>query len=213
MDRPECVEAVVFDFDGTLCDTEPQNLRLVQGVLRQIGAEVPMKALEVLTGGDDRVTVPSILEEYGATGTIDDYERLRDGCYRTYAEADLAPEPGVLELMGSLRACGVKLGVASMTPARCVLTALNRMGLAGTFDALVFGDMVEHRKPAPDPFLKVLGHLGVDPARAVAFEDSPTGIASAKAAGIYTIAYRGASVVQDVSAADEAIDTFVGFSL
>ena len=62
MARPQRIDAVLFDFDGTLCNTEVENLRLVQGVLCQMGAEVPMAELEVLTGGEDRVTVPPILE-------------------------------------------------------------------------------------------------------------------------------------------------------
>lgn len=213
MARPARIDAVLFDFDGTLCNTEVENLRLVQGVLRQMGAEVPMSELEVLTGGEDRRTVPPILERYGVAGTIDDYERLRDNCYRTYAEADLALEPGALELLDDLRARGVKVGLVSMTVARCILTGLARLGILSRFDAIVCGDMVERRKPAPDPYLRAAELLGVEPLACVAVEDSPTGIGSAKAAGCYTIAYTGGGIVQDVSAADEAVDSFVGLGL
>ena len=62
MARPERIDAVLFDFDGTLCNTEVENLRLVRDVLRRMGAEVPLSELEVLTGGEDRVTVPPIIE-------------------------------------------------------------------------------------------------------------------------------------------------------
>ena len=213
MARPARIDAVLFDFDGTLCNTEVENLRLVQGVLRQMGAEVPMSELEVLTGGEDRRTVPPILERYGVAGTIDDYERLRDNCYRTYAEADLALEPGALELLDDLRARGVKVGLVSMTVARCILTGLARLGILSRFDAIVCGGMVERRKPAPDPYLRAAELLGVEPGACVAVEDSPTGIGSAKAAGCYTIAYTGGGIVQDVSAADEAVDSFVGLAL
>lgn len=213
MARPARIDAVLFDFDGTLCNTEVENLRLVQGVLRQMGAEVPMSELEVLTGGEDRRTVPPILERYGVAGTIDDYERLRDNCYRTYAEADLALEPGALELLDDLRARGVKVGLVSMTVARCILTGVARLGILDRFDAIVCGDMVERRKPAPDPYLRAAELLGVEPGACVAVEDSPTGIGSAKAAGCYTIAYTGGGIVQDVSAADEATGSFVGLRL
>ena len=213
MARPARIDAVLFDFDGTLCNTEVENLRLVQDVLRQMGAEVPMAELEVLTGGEDRKTVPPILEKYGVADTIDDYERLRDNCYRTYAEADLALEPGALELLDDLRARGVKVGLVSMTVARCILTALARLGILSRFDAIVCGDMVERRKPAPDPYLRAMELLGVEPARCVAVEDSPTGIGSAKAAGCHIIAYPGGAIVPDVRAADEAVDTFVGLGL
>ena len=213
MTRPHRLEAVLFDFDGTLCNTEVENLRLVQGVLCQMGAEVPMAELEVLTGGEDRVTVPPILERHGVAGTIDDFERLRDECYRTYAEAALELEPGSLELLDGLRARDVKVGLVSMTVARCILTGAARLGILNRFDAIVCGDMVSRRKPAPDPYLRAAELLGVDPAHCVAVEDSPTGIASAKAAGCHVIAYTGCDIVQDVSAADEVIDSFVGLAL
>lgn len=213
MARPARIDAVLFDFDGTLCNTEVENLRLVQDVLRQMGAEVPMAELEVLTGGEDRVTVPPILERHHVAGTIDDYERLRDNCYRTYAEANLVLEPGALDLLDSLRARGTKVGLVSMTVARCILTGVARLGILDRFDVVVCGDMVERRKPAPDPYLRAAEFLGVDPVRCVAVEDSPTGIGSAKAAGCHVIAYTGCDIVQDVSAADEVIDSFVGIAL
>ncbi len=213
MARPERIDAVLFDFDGTLCNTEVENIRLVQGVLRQMGADVSLEELEVLTGGEDRVTVPPILELHHVAGTIDEYERLRDNCYRTYAEADLVLEPGALELIDGLRARGVKTALVSMTVARCILTGVARLGILDRFDAVVCGDMVEQRKPAPDPYLRAAELLGMDPMRCMAVEDSPTGIASARAAGCYVVAYTGCDIVQDVSAADEVINSFVGFEL
>lgn len=213
MTRPSRLEAVLFDFDGTLCNTEVENLKLVQGILRQMGADVSMGELEVLTGGEDRVTVPAILERHHARGTIDDYERMRDGCYLTYSQAPLKLEPGALVLLDGLRGRGVKLGLVSMTVSRCILTALARLGIADRFDAIVCGDMVERRKPSPDPYLRAAELLGVDAEKCVAVEDSPTGIASAKAAGCHVIAYTGCDIVQDVSAADEVVDSFVGLVL
>lgn len=213
MARPERIDAVLFDFDGTLCNTEVENLRLVRDVLRRMGAEVPLSELEVLTGGEDRVTVPPILEKYGVAGTIDDYELLRDNCYHTYAEAPLALESGALDLLDGLRARGVRVGLVSMTVARCILTGAARLGILNRFDAVVCGDMVERRKPAPDPYLRAAELLGVDPAHCVAVEDSPTGIASAKAAGCHVIAYTGCEIVQDVSAADEVVSSFLGLEL
>lgn len=213
MARPERIDAVLFDFDGTLCNTEVVNLRLVQDVLRQMGAEVSFEELEVLTGGEDRLTVPPILERHHVAGTIDDYERLRDNCYRTYAEANLVLEPGALDLLDSLRARGTKVGLVSMTVARCILTGVARLRILDRFDVVVCGDMVSRRKPAPDPYLRAAELLGVDPAHCIAVEDSPTGIRSAKAAGCHVIAYTGCDIVQDVSAADEVIDSFVGLAL
>ena len=213
MARPERIDAVLFDFDGTLCDTERHNLVLVREVLARLGAPIPDEELYALSGGDDRVVVPPLLEKYGSPHTIDDYERLRDHCYRTYSEADLELEPGVRELLQGLRGRGVAVGLVSTTIARCVLTALNRLRATNLFDVMVFGDMVARCKPDPEPYRRALEFLGVDAAHAVVFEDSSTGVAAGQAAGCYTIGCTRCAIGQDLGAADELIDTFVGLEL
>ena len=80
-------------------------------------------------------------------------------------------------------------------------------------NVIVCGDMVSRRKPAPDPYLHAAELLGVEPSACVAVEDSPTGIASAHAAGCYAIGYSGCCIEQDISSADEVISTYVGFEL
>lgn len=211
--RPDCLKAVLFDFDGTLCDTEVHNLALIKAILHGMGAPVTDAELAEMAGGDDRVTVPPLLERYGASGTIDDYERERDGCYRTYAEADLALEPGARELVASLRERGVATALVSTTVARCLLTALDRLRALDLFDVVVTGDMVMRRKPDPEPYLRALELLGVGASEAVVLEDSPTGVASAHAAGCHAIGYAGCSVEQDLSSADEVVTSYVGLDL
>lgn len=213
MARPERIDAVLFDFDGTLCDTERHNLVLVREVLEQLDVPISEQELHALSGGDDRVLVPPILERHGSPYTIDDYERLRDHCYRTYSEADLELEPGARELIEGLRERGVAVGLVSTTIARCVLTALNRLRATDLFDVMVFGDMVTRCKPDPEPYRRALEFLGVDAAHAVVFEDSSTGVAAGQAAGCHTFGCTRCAIGQDLSAADELIDTFVDLRL
>lgn len=213
MARPGRVDAALFDFDGTLCDTERLNLELVREVLEQLGTHVSDEELHALSGGDDRVVVPPLLERHGSAHTIDDYERLRDFCYRTYAEADLALEPGARELIEGLRARGTAVALVSTTVSRCILTALDRLRALDLFDVIVCGDMVSRCKPDPEPYLRALELLGADAAHAVALEDSSTGVAAAQAAGCYAIGCTRCAIGQDLGSADELIDTFVGLEL
>lgn len=213
MARPGRIDAALFDFDGTLCDTERLNLELVREVLEQLGTHVSDEELHALSGGDDRVVVPPLLERHGSAHTIDDYERLRDFCYRTYAEADLALEPGARELIEGLRARGAAVALVSTTVSRCILTALDRLRALDLFDAIVCGDMVSRCKPDPEPYLRALELLGADAAHAVALEDSSTGVAAAQAAGCYAIGCTRCAIGQDLGSADELIDTFVGLEL
>ena len=156
---------------------------------------------------------PYDIEETVERCVIEEYERRRDGCYRTYSQAPLALEPGARELVSSLRNRGVAVALVSTTVARCVLTALDRLRALDLFDVVVTGDMVERRKPHPDPYLRALDLLGVGAGEAVAVEDSPAGIASAHAAGLHAIGYSGCSLGQDLSAADEVVDSYLGFIL
>lgn len=213
MPRPDCLDAALFDFDGTLCDTEGHNLVLVREVLGQLGVDIPDEELHALSGGDDRVVIPPLLKRYGSAHTIDDYERLRDFCYRTYAEADLALEPGARELVEGLRARGVAVALVSTTVSRCILTALNRLRALDLFDVVVCGDMVSRCKPDPEPYQRALELLGADAAHAVVLEDSEAGVASAHAAGCYVIGCTRCSIGQDLGSADELIDTFAGLEL
>ncbi|HJB48895.1 MAG TPA: HAD family hydrolase [Candidatus Olsenella excrementigallinarum] len=210
MARPSQIRAALFDFDGTLCDTESKNMELARSILLEMGVPVTDEDIQELAGEDDAVVVPRYFEKYGAPYIYDDYEAVRNGCFRTYAEADLALEPGARELMEALRARGVKVGLVSTTPARGPLVALDRLGIVHLFDALVFGDMVERHKPEPDPYLFALRVLGVDSSETIVFEDSAVGIAAARAAGCHAIGYAGCSVVQELSAADEVITTYLG---
>lgn len=213
MARPQRLDAVLFDFDNTLCDTESSNLELVDGILRDMGVVLSEVELLSLSGGEDRVTLPPLLEKHDAPGRLDEYELRRDGCYRTYAEADLELEPGARELLSSLRERGVAVALVSTTASRCILTALDRLRALGLFDVVVCGDMVARCKPDPEPYRRALELLGVAPEHAIVVEDSPTGAAAGRAAGCHVIVYGGCSLDRDVPAADEAIDSFVGLEL
>jgi HAD superfamily hydrolase (TIGR01509 family) len=96
--------------------------------------------------------------------------------------------PGVMDYLESARRLGLRLGLASSSPRSHVHGHLERLGLLEYFESTkCFEDTGKH-KPDPTPYLAVLNELHVEPAEAIAFEDSPNGIASAKAAGIFCVA-------------------------
>ncbi len=97
------------------------------------------------------------------------------------------PMHGALELVAELRESGRPMAVASNSFHRLVDLALKGSALRDAFDIIVAADDVQHPKPAPDLFLEACARLGISPVDAVAIEDSPTGVASAKAAGMFVI--------------------------
>jgi HAD superfamily hydrolase (TIGR01509 family) len=99
-----------------------------------------------------------------------------------------APMRGIRELIAALADAGVPTAVASTSPANWVVPAAERIGLGGSFQAIVTGDEVRNRKPAPDVYLEAARRVGAAPSRTVAIEDSAPGIAAARAAGMRTVA-------------------------
>lgn len=120
-------------------------------------------------------------------------------------QAQVDARPGAVELVKRLRG-SVRLGLASNSPRFLVNAALGSAGFEDAFDAVVSADDVANHKPAPDLYLLACERLGVAPAEAVALEDTASGIASAKAAGLTCIAVPQFAET-DVSAADRVIDS------
>jgi HAD superfamily hydrolase (TIGR01509 family) len=122
-----------------------------------------------------------------------------------YLREQVAGRPGAIELVERLRG-HTRLGLASNSPRTMVDTALATARLADAFEAIVTSDDVEHPKPAPDLYLLACERLGVAPDEALALEDSPSGVAAAKAAGLTCIAVPQFAET-DVSAADRIVDS------
>ncbi|MDO5107955.1 MAG: HAD family hydrolase, partial [Coriobacteriaceae bacterium] len=192
--KPAAPKAAIFDFDGTIAETEALSMALVADVLRSYGIEPTKEELDGMVGNDDAVTVPPILARATRPVTFDDYLRDLDDCRETYYRTPLVPFDGALEFIERLREQGIKCAIASSTSAFNVVMALNRLRMTTLFDVVVCGDMVEHLKPEPDVYLLALENLGVEAGECIAYEDSPSGIAAAHAAGIYTVAYTGSVV-------------------
>lgn len=201
--RALSIEALIFDVDGTLADTEEAHRQAFNDAFRAHGLdfrwsrELYGELLEV-AGGKERLA--AFFE--GAPLAASERRRLRDlipwlhatksSFYLDSMRLGAVPlRPGVRRLMMEARAAGVRLAIATTTSPDNV-SAL----LAGTlgdealarFSVVAAGDAVPRKKPAPDIYLRVLGRLGVAARSAVAFEDSAIGVAAAKAAGLLTVA-------------------------
>ncbi len=220
MQRPEKVDCVLFDCDGVLVDSEPVAAWRNVHAFEALGVPATHDDCMTLCGSDGVELVPKIAAKYGKAVTNVELKakiaELRDEgkLLRTvYLEPELELIEGVRELLCRLRAAGVKTGLVSTSLASHVLVLLNRFGLTALFDVIVTGDMVERRKPNPEPYLSAMEYLGTSPACSVVVEDSPTGIAAGVAAGAYVLGFTGSSVVQDISAAAEELASYDAFDL
>lgn len=213
MSRPGNIQAVLFDFDGVCADTEPLGLQLDREVYAYYGIEPTDEERHALVGTTGEETIPWLFRRHGMDVTAEEFWGHRRPNELIYKEMPLQLIPGIPELLRKLRARGIRTALVSTTVSPSINFALNRLGLQAMFDIHICGDMVARHKPDPEPYLAGVAALGVNPTRCVAVEDSPTGIAAAKAASLYTLGYAGYSIHQDTSAADETIESFVGLEL
>ncbi|MDT8911758.1 HAD-IA family hydrolase [Amycolatopsis sp. PS_44_ISF1] len=177
--------ALIFDFDGTLADTEAAVLQSWQETFRSQGVELPLEVWHTVIGTQDTAsTMLALLGEH-----VPDPETLRPGMRNRVLELleSGGPREGVVGYLDAADARGLRLGVASSSSGTWVNGQLDRLGLAARFTAVETGDR-HAAKPLPDTYLAALATLGVQAGEAVAFEDSPHGVSAAKAAGITTVA-------------------------
>ena len=181
-------QAVVFDMDGVIFDTE----RLVIEFWKEVAKKHNIPNVEhtcIQCLGTNRVRTREIfLENYGADFPFDPYRAEVTELFNThYKGVPLPTKPGVRELLSYLQEQDIKVGLASSTAQHLVRDEIGTAGLLPYFQTLVGGDMVEHSKPAPDIFLKACEILNADPTKSIAIEDSFNGIRSAHCAGMTPI--------------------------
>lgn len=195
------IKAIIFDVDGTLADTEDGHRKSFNKAFAENGLDwnwdvaLYDKLLKV-TGGKERIKyfVSDFLTGYTKPDNFDDFvkhlHKVKTAHYTAMLrEGQIPLRPGIKQLMDDARAAGIKLAIATTTTPENV-SALLEVGLGkdweSYFAANGCGDIVPHKKPAPDIYFWVLEKLKLAPEECIALEDSNNGLRSALAAGIKT---------------------------
>jgi len=175
-------EAVVFDMDGVIFDSERAVMNCWIELADKYGIENMEEPFLACTGTTSARTREIMLEAFGESFPYDDYAREASVMFHSkYDNGNLPIKQGVVELLKFLKKENKKIALASSTRRQSVLSELGWAGLLDYFDEIICGDMVERSKPAPDIFLKACEKLGVEPEKAYAIEDSYNGIRAAYA--------------------------------
>lgn len=179
--------AVVFDLDGTLCDSVPDLTASLNRVLEEQGRPpLPAAVVRKLVGDGAAVLVRRALAEFGGLppeGAEPHIRRFLD-IYEAAPGSRTTLYPGVAEALARLSAAGAVLGVCTNKPLRATQRLLADLGIAGRFGAVVGGDSFPTRKPSPEPLLGVLAMLDAAPADTAYVGDNEHDAATGTAAGV-----------------------------
>jgi len=183
---PFLPDAVIFDMDGLMLDSERAITACLAQAAREQGHEVQPAFWLSMVGRSDAFCRQLLGDRIGVDAT----EALLARCHALYDDVvaqGIPHRPGIVALLDWLVARGIPRAVATSTKRPLALRKLEAAGLLPRFDAVCTSSDVAHPKPAPDIYLLAARTLGVAPARCLVLEDSPTGVRAALAAGMTPI--------------------------
>jgi HAD superfamily hydrolase (TIGR01509 family) len=179
--------AVLFDMDGLLVDTEPLWLETETAVMARLGAPWTPEDQRALLGGSMARTVGYLLAKASRPAPPETVERwMMEGMLDRVRAGRTVVRPGARELLAEVAGAGLKYALVTSSQRAFAEAVLDATGI--TFPVTVCAEDATAGKPDPEPYLLAAKLLDVDPARCVALEDSPNGVASATAAGCRVLA-------------------------
>lgn len=179
--------AVVFDCDGVLVDSEPHSIVSWLDVLSGVGHPAGASDVEACAGLGFAPTYGSLSEIAPLPPPDEVFPILLAALRRSFSRG-LRRFPDTVAVLNACIAAGFPVAVASSSPRARLELTLEMAGIAGLIGVSVAGDEVVRGKPAPDVYLAAARHLGVEPSKCLAVEDTPAGIIAAVAAGMDVVA-------------------------
>jgi len=203
-------KAFIFDMDGVIINSEPLHAKAKLEALRQFGLSCDEKELVRYVG---RTALDFYTEFLGQHPLPDVTAReMTDLKHELYldilaGDASIQPIDGVKDLLARLKGAGYLIALGSSSTPKIIETVLTRFGIKAYFQVILAGSQLPKSKPDPAIYLLAAKKLQVKPEECIVLEDATSGIAAAKAAGMYCIAYRNlTSGRQDLTRADRVVE-------
>ncbi|MCX7429583.1 MAG: HAD family phosphatase [Planctomycetia bacterium] len=185
------IEAVAFDLDGLLVNTEELYQHVGTELLRRRGHSFEPDLLDAMMGRPQQVSLKIMIEWHGLTDTIEMLATETGEIFVSLLDTELRTMPGALELLDLLDARGIARGVATSSGPDFAHDVLGRMGIRDRFAFVLTSADVTHGKPHPEIYQTAAQRLAVDPGAMLVLEDSQAGCKAAVAAGAVAVAVPG----------------------
>ncbi|NJN55393.1 MAG: HAD family phosphatase [Anaerolineae bacterium] len=182
------LEAIVFDMDGLMVDSEPLSRQAWDEFLRPYGGHITDALQSQIIGLRADLSTPLIRDAFDIPLSVSEIIEQRSLIYARIREQGVPVMPGLMELQAAIAVRDIPWAVASASGQRHVQEILAQLELTDKVYATACGDEVRHGKPAPDLYLLAAARLGIDPTLCLALEDSVPGSQAAAAAGMTVIA-------------------------
>lgn len=182
------IEAILFDLDGVLIDSEPIGMRGLEIYLGRYGHQVPPGFAQQLVGRRAHDNARLLIDHFGLPLDVDTVIAEQRELVFAMIAGEVGLMPGVQELLGLARDLGLRTAVATSSPRPYLQMIIEKFGWQRAFDATVTGEEVTYGKPAPDIFLRAAELVGAPPAACLVVEDAPHGVAAGLAAGAIVLA-------------------------
>ena len=185
------IEAVAFDLDGLLVNTEELYQHVGSELLRRRGRTFEPDLLDAMMGRPQQVSLKIMIEWHGLADTIDTLATETHEIFQSLLDTQLRTMPGAVDLLDLLDAQGIARGVATSSGPDFAHDVLGRMGIRDRFAFVLTSADVTHGKPHPEIYQTAARRLAVDPGAMLVLEDSQAGCKAAVAAGAVAVAVPG----------------------
>lgn len=210
------MKAVIFDMDGVIIDSEPIHSLMKIRTFQHYG--LPLTPAECLPymGRTTKSMFQYFIEKYDPSISLAEMVRYKHAIYLEALRSDdsIQPIEGIVELLQQLAERRILAGIGSSSGRQVIQAVVDKFRLEKYFQSILSGADLPNSKPDPAVYLLSAERLGVKPAECLVIEDAAAGVAAAKAAGMYCIAYRNPnSGQQDLSGADEIVHSIAAIDI
>lgn len=211
------IEAIIFDMDGVLVDSEPINMQIIDSIYDKVGIEVPDDIRVKTYGATAQEWWKFIKDEFNVKDySAEEMALMEINAERNYfsdSKTEKTYFKGIEELLSALKEKGFKLAVASSNRKDIIENILDQGNILKYFDSIISGQIpeIENGKPAPDIFLYTAEDLNVFPKNCIVVEDSENGLQAAKSAGMTSIAFLSQPIQISLENADYTLKDYSDF--